>query len=145
MADKLNTFYDRIEQLGQAVGNGELIGKVEVDQAYAKYQHQSLDLHHPRGGKAMFLHDPMIGGVDDHLRKLAAAAVTEDGSRLESAMIEVVEEVADQAKEQAPKDTGALSRSAHPTVTSEGRTVYDRPPEQERIPESQLRHRGHYR
>lgn len=118
-------FDERAAELAEHVGHGTLRGTVEVDQIYARFQELRLDLRHPRGGQAKYLETALLGSVDSNMRRLADAVPDGD---LAAAMAEAMEHVADQVAVLAPTETGALRDSAHPTVTSGGATVYDRPP-----------------
>lgn len=131
------TFHDRIRELSERVGDGKLVGKVEVSQIYAHYQHEGLDLRHPRGGQAKFLEQPVISGVDSHMQAVAKTVLEPGGPA--DGMRDVVENVSGKVKELAPVEFDDLRRSAHPTVTDNGRVVYDRQPEQPRLTEEQLK------
>jgi phage gp36-like protein len=96
------TFHDRIKELAERVGHGTLTGSVEVDQVYAHYQHESLDLRHPRGGGAKYLEQPTIGGVDGHMQALAKT-VLETGPA--DGMRDVVEDISGKVKELAPSNS----------------------------------------
>jgi hypothetical protein len=132
------TFSDRIDELKAMVGTGDLVGKVVVDQAYARYQHEGLDLRHPRGGQALYLSQPLL---DNHARYLQAYAdhLLEDGG--ESSLAESMEDLAEEGgvATRAPVLYANLRASGHPSVTSDGITVYDRPPRQHRLSEEELR------
>lgn len=131
------TFTERIAELRRMTGMpGDLTGTLIVDQIYAHYQHEGLNLHHPRGGQAKFLEQPLF----DHYRLYLAnyaRTVLDDGGR--KAMAQNMENLSDQVKFHAPWEFNHLRRSGHPTVTLDGVTVYDRPPEVERLTEAQLK------
>lgn len=50
-----------------------------------------------------------------------------------------MEHLSGQVKVHAPILFNNLRRSGHPIVTLDGRTIYDRPPEQRRLTEEELR------
>lgn len=128
-------FADRIRELSALVGDGKLVGSVEVDQVYAKYQHEDLTLSHPRGGGARFLANPMYDGYHQYLQGIAEATLTEGPA---APMSDAMEHLSDQIEQTAPVEFGNLRESGHPTVTSDGETVYDRPPIQRRLTDREL-------
>lgn len=138
----VSTFFDRIDELSDAVGHGTLIGKVEVDQRYAEVQERHEEFKHPRGGQAYALRDALIGSSDRMMQTLAARAITPDGSELVEAMKDNVEHVSDRYHELAPVEYDYLRRSGHPSVIDEGAIVYDRAPHAARLSDEQLRARS---
>jgi hypothetical protein len=133
-----STFGDRLDDLKAMIGSGDLIGKVEVSQVYAKYQHEGLDFVHPRGGEALYLGQPLL---DNHSRYLQAYAdrLLEDGG--EQAFVDSMEDLAEDGgvATRAPVLYSNLRASGHPSVTSDGVTVYDREPRQHRLSEEELK------
>jgi hypothetical protein len=142
MSSKNSTFSGRIAELMVHVGAGLLEGKVEVDQAYAYYQHEDTTLRHYRGGGAQFLRGPLYARQALYLKNLADHVL--DGSLVE-AMAENMEDLSQQVAENAPRLFGNLQESGHPSVTSNGVPVYDRPPRAPRLTEKQIteQHRLH--
>lgn len=140
-----STFGDRLEVLKEMVGSGDLVGKVVVDQVYAKYQHEGLDFVHPRGGEALYLGQPLL---DNHSRYFQAYAdrLLEDGG--EQAFVDSMEDLAEDGgvATRAPVLYSNLRASGHPSVTSDGVTVYDRDPRQHRLSEEELKaiYRAHH-
>lgn len=139
----MGDFGARVATLADQVGRGDLQAMVTVDQVYAKYQHEGLDLKHPEGGQAKYLQQPLFAERDRYLRGLASAAITETGSDLEGAAVRVAEDLSTQVYQHAPFEFGDLRASGHPTVTSDGATVYDRLPLVPRLSESELRDKHH--
>lgn len=133
-----STFGDRISELKDRVGHGDLTGSVVVDQVYARYQHEGLDLNHPRGGQAMYLRRPIMDHHEGYLRKIAETVLEDGGKR---AMIEAAEDLAEDGgvARYAPVEFDDLRASGHPTVTSDGETVYDRAPRVARLSEEELK------
>lgn len=129
-------FDERMAELAELVGSGNLAGSVEVDQVYAQFQHEGLDLKHPNGGQAKYLEEPLYANADSYMERLADA-VLEGG--LDQAMIQNVENLSGEVEKKAPIDLGNLRESGHPVVTSNGVTVYDRPPIQRRLTEEELK------
>jgi len=119
-------------------GTGLLEGSVTVDQVYAHYQHERLDLHHPRGGEAKYLERPLFEHFASYLTAIAAGYLDDGGER---AMSRSMEHLSDQAELRAPWEFGDLMHSGHPQVTRGMRDVYDRPPKRHRLtkPELQLK------
>lgn len=127
-------FAERIDALKALVGEGDLGGKLVVDQVYAHYQHEGMDLRHPHGGQAKFLETALHqGGYFDQI----AATILDGGGR--QAMVDAVEKLDNDSAALTPKEATVLARSGHPTVTDNGAVVYDRAPEVPRLSEQELR------
>lgn len=126
------------------VGPGKLVGKLIVNQVYAKYQHERLDLAHPHGGGAKYLERPLMARGPELLRRVGTGALEGDGA---GAMIEAVEALNSAMSSAAPVLFNNLRRSGRPKVYDNGRLVYDRPPWQPRLSKGQLRalRRGRHR
>lgn len=129
-------FQSRISELSELVGGGDLVGKVVVDQVYAKYQHERLDLKHPSGGQVKYLEDPLYAKADSYLSDIADV-VLEGGAA--NAMTQAMEDLAGAVEKAAPVDLGNLRESGAPSVTDDGSVHYDRPPVQRRLTEAELR------
>lgn len=129
-------FDERMAELADRVGRGDLVGSVEVDQIYAQYQHEGLDLRHPRGGQAKYLEQPLYDKADRYLQDVADAVL--DG-RAADAMADAMEDLSGQVQKLAPVDFNNLRQSGHPVVTDDGATVYDRAPIQRRLTEEELK------
>lgn len=130
------TFGDRIDELIESVGEGKLVGSVVVDQVYAKYQHERMDLQHPRGGQAKYLGGPVLENMHTYMQKLADNVL--HGS-LTGAMTSNVEALSKEVFDKAPREFWDLRESAHPSVTNDGVPVYDRPPIVHRLSKGELR------
>lgn len=130
------TFDDRIRELAQQVGFGDLEGHVVVDQVYARYQHEDLTLNHPRGGQAKYLETPLHTQHRRYLQGIADSVLDEGPVQ---GMVEAVEDLSGQVEIHAPVLFENLRESGHPTVVDGGRTVYDRPAKQRRLTEAELR------
>lgn len=135
-------FGEGIDYLIEQVGHGDLVGALEVDQVYAHYQEANDWLKHPRGGEAHALENSLYRENSKHMQHLADHLITEGGSELTSAMIDVVEDLSQQYFDHAPEEFGDLRASGHPTVTSDGEVVYDRTPNMHRLTEDELRAKG---
>jgi hypothetical protein len=70
-----------MQELSDKVGHGFLVGKVTVDQVYAQYQHERMDLRHPRGGQAKYLTDPLYQNRNAYLIQVAKTALEDGGLR----------------------------------------------------------------
>lgn len=130
----MGDFTERMEALAERVGEGKLVGNVEVNQVYAKYQHERLDLKHPRGGQAKYLYTPLMLKHRDYLNNLS-----NNLTNLERAMAGNMEDLSQKVFEYAPREFHDLRRSGHPMVFSGGAQVYNRPPTINRLSESELR------
>lgn len=131
------TFDEQTRRLEQMVGDGELIGELVVDQPYAKYQHETPGLQHPRGGGWKYLERPLQEHYPQYLDRLADNVLDGD---LVSAMANNMEHLNDQLAGSAPIDEpedereepAMLRRSGSPRVYDGGEQVYYRPPESPR-------------
>lgn len=124
------------QKLRKLVGKGHLVGKLAVDQVYARYQHERLDLKHPRGGYPKYLWLVLITGKGDYLNTLASSVLT-DGPA--NGMKRVVEDQDRKLHRFAPVEFNNLRNSGNPQVFDNGAKVYDRPARQPRMSEEQLR------
>jgi hypothetical protein len=118
------------------VGEGPLVGKLAVDQVYAKYQHERLDLHHPRGGGPKYLEGPLFANHQDYWQQVADALLD---AGPEAAMVRVVEGLNTAMSAHAPVDLNNLRKSGSPSVTSNGRLVYERKARQRRLTREELK------
>lgn len=131
-------FEDGVRELIENIGGGGKIeAKVVVDQIYAKYQHESLDLRHPQGGKAKFLEDPNTRIAPRSLERIAATLFQDGGVR--RGMIDHATDVVAGVAEEAPVELADLRASGHAIVKDGGAIVYDRPPVRARLSKSALR------
>lgn len=117
-------------------------GRVEVNQVYAHYQHEHPEFHHPDGGKAFYLRDPLFQKSSEYLDHLAHGAMT---GELIRAMTENMEDLSRQVYEEAPWEFGDLRASGHPMVEADGALVYDRAPMVHRLSEEELKIKSHLR
>ena len=131
------TFTERIAGLRERthLGTGWLEGSVEIDQVYAHYQHERLDLHHPRGGGAKYLERPLMEGFPRYYARIARTWLDDGGER---AMARAMEDLSDEAEQAAPWEFGDLIHSGHPQVAHGIRDVYDRPPKRHRLTPGEL-------
>lgn len=134
-------FVGRIEELIASV-EGDVVGTVVVDQVYAKYQHEGLNLRHPQGGQAKYLAYPLMMKHAVYAKQLADGLL-HDGSV--SAMKHVVEDLSDQVFKFAPVEFWDLRRSGHPIVNHDDVIVYDRPPLVARLTAAQLKEKDKIR
>lgn len=131
------TFSERIAELRHLVGDGQrLQGSVTVDQRYAKYQHERVELHHPRGGGAFYLQKPLMDGYRNYLDDYAKTVLRDGG---QPAMKRSMEHLSDQVELTAPREWGDLLKSGAPKVTLGERTVYDRAPKAARLTAQELK------
>jgi hypothetical protein len=123
-------------ELSDDVGHGILRGAVEVDQVYARYQHEGLDLRHPEGGQAKYLEAPLYQHHGTYVQKLADHVLAGD---LPDTMARVMEDLSLEVYDKAPLEFGDLKASGHPTVVDNGTMSYDRPPNIHRLTPEELR------
>lgn len=132
MAD---TFNRKIDGLIRDVGVGTITARCEVDQPYAQNQHQSVWFKHPHGGRSLYLGGPLLENALVLVESISRSVLEPGGSLLRMRMIEIAETLARYVLENAPKETGQLSLSGHPSVTDDGVIIYDRPPIAPREPD----------
>ena len=122
------SFFEGIEALKERVGQGDLVGKVEVDQHYAQHQHETFGYLHIRGGGPHYLRNPLLDNAARYVSDLADNVLEGD---LAESMAESMEDLQDHLDPAAPIDAEPnpikLRQSGHPTVTDDGTIVYDRP------------------
>lgn len=123
----MGTFDERVTHLSREVGVGFLVANCEVDQPYAQNQHETLSFRHTNG-RARYLGGPLFENAMRLVNGIADRVLTPTGSDVQGAMIDVAEWMAEAVMLNAPKDTGRLSESGHPSVKDNGFTIYDRPP-----------------
>lgn len=123
-------------RLMDQVGRGKLTGKLVVDQVYARYHHERLDLHHPRGGGPKYLERPLLAHYGDWLQRVADEVLT---GNPEQAMAECMESFNGAMSRSAPILFNNLRRSGNPRVYSRGALVYNRPAWQHRLSREELR------
>lgn len=130
-------FAARIDELLSDVGDGDLTGRCEVDQIYARYQHEGVEFRHPEGGQAKYLEQPHLQAAEDYMRRLAKSTLEPHG--LVDAMADNMEHLSRAVYDHAPFEFGDLRASGHPTVEDDGHVVYDRPPLVHRLTEDELK------
>jgi len=138
-----STFDGRMAELDRQVGRGRIESRVKVDQPYAKYQHERMDLSHPSGGKAHYLRDPLFLSRNGFMQRIATRALRPNG--VMSAMISIADDIAHDAYKQAPFEFGDLKASPSPAVYERGTRVYYRPPQKSRLTKPELRIKYHLR
>lgn len=129
------SFFDRIDELDERVGHGDLVVRTEFDQVYAKYQELRDDLKHPRGGQAHYVRDGLVAHSDEYLQTLAETLLTD----LRGGAVRVANDLAARQEQLAPVEFENLRRSGHPQVIDDGELYYDRPPDVPRLSEEQLK------
>jgi hypothetical protein len=138
-------FFEKIDELKDQVGEGHLVGSVEVDQVYAAAQETGVWVtgpnagksirNHPGGGGSHFLGGALLEGSSGYMEEVAKTVL--DGGPAKG-MEAATEKLGESASAKAPIEFGDLRESAHPTVTDDGSTVYDRPPAAPRLSDEQL-------
>ena len=136
----MGDFQARTDELMHRVGHGNLKGSVEVDQIYARYQHERADLRHPHGGGPFYLRKALMEHSQQHLAAIGAALFEHGGVR---AMADAMDEVVGLLPRYTPVEFGYLRDSGHARVYDNGALAYDLPPIVPRLSEEQLKHRGH--
>lgn len=119
-------FDGRIAELQRRVGSGKLRGSIVRDLPYAQYQHERLDLNHPRGGGPKYQESALYDGHAAALQRVADSILSGDP---EQAMASAMRTINTEAAARAPKETGELAAAGHVSVSSGGRMVVDEPPQ----------------
>ena len=122
--------------------HGWLRGSVTIDQIYAHYQHEALDLHHPRGGGPMYLTRPLFEHYPQYMEMLARGYLDDGGTE---AMARAMENLSDNAEQAAPWEFGDLIHSGHPEVRRGLQQLYDRPPKRHRLTRAELAQKSRWR
>lgn len=139
-------FFERIDDLIELVGPGDLVGQVAVDQVYAQAQHNSTWVsgpmagvpirNHPGGGGPMYLTNPLLARADLYMDEIARRLLDEGPvPGMKSAVDDLIAEVA----RLAPVWLDNLRQSASGTVTDDGATVYSRAAIQRRLTSQELK------
>jgi len=131
------TFSARMAELRRVTGSPDELGMtVTVDQVYAHYQHERMELRHPRGGQAKYLERPLLDHYREYLDDYARAVLKDGGQR---AIGDAADRLSGEVELHAPREWGDLMLSGHPHAEQGGRVVHDRPPKAARLTETELR------
>lgn len=152
------SFAEGINQFQRDMGGGGSVSsRCLVSQVYAAYQHESLELRHPRGGQAKYLEEPLLASADHYMQRIARDLITDGGSELQSAMIAISEDMVELVEDYAPREWHDLMYSGAPSVietsyrlskvvgagsefyTREGHVLYERAPKVRRLTDEELR------
>jgi hypothetical protein len=146
----MGTFSERMQKLSEQVGHGKLEGRLKVDQVYAAPQERGfwetgpnagrVIRNHPGGGQTHFLSEALTENHLSYLKSLARRALDEFG--LQGEMADSMEDLDREMYHRAPRDFEDLRNSGHPTVTDDGKVVYDRAPRRPRLTEGALREKS---
>jgi hypothetical protein len=138
------TFTRGIDHLLSQVPRHTKMG-VTVDQVYAHYQHEHPEFHHPDGGGAFYLRDPVFGKARKYLGDVAHGVIGPKGITIRAAMVAAAEDLSMEVYLRAPWEFGDLRASGHPWVEEDGIRVYDRKPNCERLAPEELAIKSHLR
>lgn len=122
-----------LERLARAVGSGDIVSKVTVDQPYAQRQHEELSWSHPRGGRAKYLEGPLLENYAELMLVIAQHLITNDGTDLEQGMVRVAEKMSGFVEDNAPRLNDLLRYSGQPEVIDNGTVKYTRAPKVARV------------
>lgn len=140
----MGTFVDNVDRLLRETPD-KIEGRVEVDQVYAHYQHEHPEFHHPDGGQAFYLTEPLYAKADRYLKHIAERAIGQHGLGIREAMIENMEDLSLEVYQRAPWEFADLRASGHPIVEENGTVVYDRKPMVGRLDAAELAIKSHLR
>lgn len=130
-------FQERIDYLKLLIGTGKIEGSVRIDQVYAQYQHEGIHLKHRQGGKSHFLTDPLLSNFPRYFDRLARNLYHFEGIR--KSMLENMNDLNDQAYDQAPKYFRDLAWSGEVRIKEGGRFVVKIPAPVQRLTKPQYR------
>lgn len=135
------SFLERIDELADRVGRGDLVGIVNVDQVYAAVQHEGYWVSGPMAGHSIhrghlkYLEGPLYSHADQYCGQIADRLL-EQGP--DDAMIDNVKNLVTQVLINAPVQLDNLRRSASGRVTSAGDTIWEQPAEVPRLSREEL-------
>ncbi len=125
----MGDFSERVSELQARVGEGDLIGKLEVDTPYAFNQHEkywvnfmgrygfnTINRYHNGGGEK-FVEGPLMANYTRYLEHLADEVLEGD---LPEAMADNARDMNDELRANAPEKTGRLKGSGTTSVTDNG-------------------------
>lgn len=131
-------FVERMEELKKLVGTGKIQTTITVSQAYARRQHQSPNLRHPRGGHAFFLSQAFLAAQREHYQRVAQELFR---GNTQAQFIKFGEKVARDSSKGSPIELGNLRNSDSVSVKVGGRTIYKRPARKPRMSKTELKAR----
>jgi hypothetical protein len=138
-----STWREGMAELRARTDVGEWMrGSVTVDQVYAHYQHERMDLHHPRGGGPKYLERPLFEHYRLYLYRIAHGWLEDGGKR---AMADSMTDLSHGVIAQAPVEFWDLRFSGHPMVTVGERTTFDQPPSVHRLSAEELKRKSRIR
>lgn len=136
------SFFERIDDLTERVGDGHLVGDVHVDQVYAFNQHEGYWVTGPNAGKRLdngghlhYLSGPLFAHADQYFGEIADRLL--DDGPVEP-MINNVKNLVTQVLINAPTRFDNLRRSAAGTVTDNGDVAWHQPAEVPRLTAEEL-------
>lgn len=129
---------DGLQDLIDRTAGPRVVARVKVDQIYAKYQHESLDLRHS-SGQAKYLEAPLFENAGQIVQKFANRVLVRGTNTAVEWGKHVGQPVHGYVKRFAPKMFGDLSQSASLTVKEGSAVVYSIPATQQRLTKVQLR------
>jgi hypothetical protein len=127
-----------IKLLRERTAGPKVVNTVVVDQVYAKYQHESLDFRHPRGGRAKYLEAPLYEGFYDSITEFSVGLLRVEeetaGRRWAGTGRALVRAVGTEA----PLEFGDLRRSAGLTTREGSKIIVEEPASQPRLSDLEL-------
>lgn len=129
---------DGIQDLIDRTGGPKVVARVKVDQIYAKYQHESLDLKHTTG-QAKYLEAPMFENAPRLMQNFANRLLVRGTNTAREWGRHVGQPVHGYVRKFAPKLFGDLGQSASLTVKEGNTIVSSIPAIQNRLNKAQLK------
>lgn len=131
------TFIRRTEKLQERIGSGKIQAGVRVDQIYAQYQHERMDLKHYGMGGPKFLSRALAGNHVKWLEQIARHLYSPLG--VEHWMIRIADNMSSESKKNTPVFLSDLRKSHEARVKVGGRFVYRAGAVRPRLHKSELR------
>lgn len=129
----MTSAFDGLERLARAVGSGDIVATLTVNQPYAQRQHEELTWTHPRGGRAKYLEQPLMEQHAELMQVAADSLITAEGSDIQGGMARVAEQMSGMVEDNAPRLDNILRFSGQPEVTDNGTVTYSRAPKVARV------------
>lgn len=136
------SFFDRIDELAEMVGDHKLVGDVHVDQVYAFNQHEGFWVTGPNAGRTLdnhghlhYLSGPLFEHADQYFQEIADRLLDEGPVE---PMIDDVKNLITNVLINAPVEFDNLRRSAAGTVTDNGDVAWHQDAEVPRLSSAEL-------
>lgn len=135
-----STFFRRIEKLDSRIGHGKITASVKVDQLYARYQHERMNLNHHGVGGPKFLTRALFENHDRWYTQIANHLYSPLG--VNHWMVRISKNFKSETQKRTPVFLSHLKTSAEARVKEGGAFIY-RGPHTPRLSKRQVRAKAH--